>query len=40
MFFSNWSAGKDPKKCADNDGHNVSTRVYWTLEAPGLSLDD
>ena len=23
MFFSNYVTGKDPKKCADNDGHNV-----------------
>ena len=25
MFFANWAQGKDPKKCADNDGHNVDT---------------
>lgn len=23
MFFANFVDGKDPKKCADNDGHNV-----------------
>lgn len=23
MFFANYVNGKDPKKCADNDGHNV-----------------
>lgn len=25
MFFANHVQGKDPKKCADNDGHNVDT---------------
>jgi hypothetical protein len=25
MFFANYVQGKDKKKCADNDGHNVDT---------------
>jgi len=25
MFFANHVQGKDPQKCADNDGHNVDT---------------
>lgn len=25
MFFKNLVDGKDPKKCPDNDGHNVDT---------------
>lgn len=35
MFFANFVNGKDPKKCADNDGHNVrwciSTHTYISL---------
>jgi hypothetical protein len=27
MFFRNYVDGKDPKKCADNDGHNVCVCV-------------
>lgn len=31
MFFSNYVSGKDPKKCADNDGHNVRWVVGYVV---------